>query len=191
MRVIDIQIVFERFITAPVDGKDAYNSFAEYFELQRNGNAPRGSSTMDNFEIAVNQYEMRAYLAPDHATTVMNLVLRNLAVARRLGLEYIHLQDPRAARRYHRSNPSLTVPSGSAPFDLFWVGPSRTVSDARAALEIDGTVEFTVDVVEDAFENTAVLIVADGERNVEVTRKSITALKNLRQAQSLLLRSLE
>jgi hypothetical protein len=77
-------------MTAPVDGEDAYNSFAEFFELQRNGNAPNGTSTMHNFIIAIAQYEMRAYLVPDTATNAMNLVLNNLEVARRLGQRYIN-----------------------------------------------------------------------------------------------------
>jgi hypothetical protein len=37
---------------------------------------------MDNFMIAVEQYEMRALMVPDTATNAMNSVLNNLAAAR-------------------------------------------------------------------------------------------------------------
>jgi hypothetical protein len=185
----NIRIVYERFMTPPVDGEDAYNSFVEFFELQRNGNAPWGSSMMDDFMIAVEQYRSRAYLVPDTATNAMNLVLFNLEVAQRLGLEYVNPGDRLFLNGFKMYGREFTSPDERAALLRSRVGPSRTISDAIAALAINDTVEVTVDVVEDAFERNAAIMFAEGERYVGATHDSITALKNLRQARSLLLRS--
>jgi hypothetical protein len=144
---------------------------------------------MDNFMIAVAQYEMRALLVPDTATNAMNLVLYNLATARQLGREYIIDQDPTA----HHFHPIRDYPPAAtrAALDLFQVVQSRTISDARAGLDIDDNVELKVDIVKAAFERNAAAWVAVGEINVSVASESSMALKNLRQARSLLLRSLE
>jgi hypothetical protein len=185
----NIRIVYERFMTKPVDGEDAYNSFVEFFDLQWDGNAPQRSSMMDNFLIAVAQYEMRAYLVPDTATNAMNSVLNNLAVALDLGREYI---TP-GGNRFHDGfavHGAFSSPAASASYARSLVGPSRTVSDAIAVLAIDDTVELTVDVVEAAFENNAAIMVAEGERDIGATGSSIMALKHFRQARSILLRSL-
>jgi hypothetical protein len=56
--------VYERFMTKPVDGEDAYNSFVEFFEFQRNGrnqlndeysdsDEDTGVPSMDDFLFAV------------------------------------------------------------------------------------------------------------------------------------------
>jgi hypothetical protein len=50
-------------------------------------------------------------------------------------------------------------------------------------------IESTVDVVEAAFERDAAIMVAEGERDVGATGMAIMALKNFRQARSLLLRN--
>jgi hypothetical protein len=93
---------------------------------------------MDNFLIAVQQYEMRAYLVPDTATNAMNSVLNNLAVALDLGREYI---TP-GGNRFHANfamHGAFASPAASAAFSRL-VGPSRTVSDAIAALAIHDSV---------------------------------------------------
>jgi hypothetical protein len=202
----NIRIVYDRFMTTPVDGQDAYNSFVEYLDFQRNRFREALSShplmtveqfdrdermIMNNFLIAVEQYRMRALMVPDTATNAMNLVLNNLAVAHQLGLEYI---DPEV-RHFHSGftlyGCEFASDAARAARERSRVGPSLTVSDARAALAINDTVEVTVDVVEDAFERDAAIMFAEGERYAGATRESITALTNLRQARSLLLRSLE
>jgi hypothetical protein len=190
----NIKIVYERFMTKPVDGEDAYNSFVEFFELQRNGLAPRRSSMMDNFLIAVAQYEMRSLMVPDTATNAMNSVLYNLDVARLLGRDYI------APGCYFNRSPGHSMYGGygafsstalNAAFARSRVGPSLTISYAKTALAIDESNEVTVDVVEAAFKREADIMVAEGVRDIGATSLSITALKNFRQARSLLLRSLE
>jgi hypothetical protein len=200
----NIRIVYERFMTTPVDGEDAYNSFVEYFDFQRNRfrgalsihyrTIPMpyrdGRTIINDFLIAVEQYRMRALMVPDTATNAMNLVLRNLAVAHQLGLEYInpgvrHFHDGLITHSVFASDAAIAVLARSR------VGPSLTVSDARAMLAINDTVEVTVDVVEAAFERDAAIMFAEGERYVRTTHEPITALTNLRQARSLLLRKLE
>jgi hypothetical protein len=188
----DIRIVYERFMKAPVDGEAAFNLFAEFFVLQTKGLAPRRSTIMDNFLIAVEQYEMRAYLVPDSATNAMNLVLFNLATARHLGRKYILIHDPSSRLSYDgfaMSN-AFTSPNASASIGRSMVGPSLTISDAKAAMGIIDTVEVNFDVVEVAFGMNALLMFQEGVRYAGATFLSIMALKNLRQARSLLLSSL-
>jgi hypothetical protein len=158
------------------------------------------NSWKDNFLIAVAQYEMRAYLVPDTATNAMNLVLRNLEVARQLGKDYINKRSrsmdvyqsiPTVSpsfRRIHDHSP----PATRAALERSRVVPSGTITDARVALDIDDTVELTVDVIEAAFERNAAIMVKVGERFIGISiRTPILGLKNLRYARSLLLRSLE
>jgi hypothetical protein len=84
---------------------------------------------------------------------------------------------------------AFATPDAKAAISRSRVGPSLTVSDARAALDIDESAEVTVDVVEAAFENNAAIMVAEGERDVGATGMAIMALKNFRQARSRLLRN--
>jgi hypothetical protein len=120
----------------------------------------------------------------------MNLVLNNLAVALDLGRGNI---NP-GGNHFHTGfamHDAFASPAASAAFSRSLVGPSRTVSDAIAALAIDESAEVTVNVVEAAFERDAAIMVAEGERDVGATGLAISALKNFRQARSLLLRKLE
>jgi hypothetical protein len=183
-------------MTKPVDGEDAYNSFVEYFDGFPPWRINFEALREGDFLIAVAQYEMRAYLVPDTATNAMNLVLSNLEVARQLGQEYISTIPREFIPSFPREFIVISSFLSSEARDLYTrsrVGPSRSISDARAALAIDDSVELTVDVVEAAFERDAALMVVEGEKGLDcdVVEESIEVLKFLRQARSLLLRSLE
>jgi hypothetical protein len=105
----------------------------------------------------------------------------------------IHKEVGFIMRQFYLSSISSSFFSSAerSAFERSRIGPCRTISDARVALAINGAADITIDVVEAAFRRDATLIVAVGERDAGATELSKRVVMNLRQARSILLRSLE